>query len=258
MGYTHYWSQNHDVTEADWTEFSEGAARLVALVKASGVALKDGGGERGKPVINADEVAFNGAGEEAYETFRIERIIDEEDGSWFCKTARMPYDTAVAAVLVYLDSVLPDTFEARSDGSLENFRDALELAKQAWPSKANILDFPRSLRDEARFMRFEDGSERYQVVIGHDDVTYIEDLKTRALRRLPDDMQGKAFSVWAQNVPHNMRRWGSFGPGEHASTENKRLKKVWTLSSDNPVPPVPYCPITHGLKRPEITSAHQW
>lgn len=256
MGYTHYWNQSDTITPADWIEFAEGCERLIVLATERGIVLKDWTGDAGVPIVNGAEVSFNGSGDDSHESFRIERRPDPDDFT-FCKTARKDYDLVVAAVLTYLDSILPGTVYVTSDGSLENYRDALDLARLAWPSKANILDFPRSLRDEARFASYPDSSERYQVCVGHDGVTYVEDKKTRALRRLPDVMQGADYYVWQRAVPYNMRASGSY-QGDYYDVMERRLKKVWTLAKDNPVPTLAYDPMIHGLKNPHITSAQTY
>lgn len=250
MGYTHYWTQTDTVRPADWIEFAEGAERLFAMVAADGIVLRDWNGEKGKPTVNGARISFNGDGEQSHESFVVTRKPD----SGFCKTARKDYDTACAALLVYLDSILPYAFATRSDGHLWNYRDALDLAKAAWPQKANQLDFPRSLKERARWEGVADYGDDYQVVVGLDGPTYIEHRETQDLRRLPDAMQD--YNEWLRTVPHEMRKYGSFGPYENARCEALRLSTVWEAST--PVPSVVYDPIVHGLRKPELTSAQTY
>lgn len=255
MGYTHYWSQAANVTPADWIEFAEGAERLFAIVGAEGVVLRDWNGEKGKPKVNGSSIAFNGDGDQSHESFVVTRKVDEG----FCKTARKDYDTTVAALLCYLDSITPYAYATRSDGALWNYRDGLDLAKRAWPQKANQLDFPRSLKEKARWKSKEEwGNDDYQIVVGLDEITYIEHKPTLALRRLPDEMQGVAYGSWVRDLPDTMRKWGRFTVGEYDACEALRLTYVWGLSESNPVAPVIYDPIVHGLRHPELTSAQTY
>lgn len=261
MGYTHYWSQTADIAPADWIEFAEGAERLVALVEADGsVVLNDWSGDGedgGRPTVNGREVSFNGTGDESHESFRILRRM-EDDADWFCKTARKNYDTAVCAVLLYLDSIHPDAFHVSSDGHLWNWRDALHLARKAWPSKENILDFPRSLRDKARFIDYLDFGGDYQVVVAMNEALYIENVKSRALRRLPDSLQTRdTYAAWVNERPQNQRKWGSFR-GDHEACQERRLKALWRMAADGAVGPIAYNPLTHGLREPTIKSAQDY
>lgn len=250
MGYTHYWTQTDTVTPDDWIDFADGCKRLFDLCKARRLPLRCWTGRSGKPAVTGAEVAFNGAGDNSHESMVITRQPDAERGG-FCKTARKPYDLPVAAILIYLDSVLPDTFSVRSDGGLWNYRDALDLAREAWPHKANILDFPRELRLRSRFSRpLDDRHAGYQVVLGLDEVVYVED-EGFNLRRLPQTMQ--AYSEWSRDLPPTMRRWGSFSGGQYREYGANRLKAVWEASE--PVASVVYDPQVHGLLHPEIRNA---
>ena len=97
MGYTHYWRQNRDFTDAEWEEF----VRLTNLIIADNEGiLSDGFGDGGKPEVNGDRVCFNGLGEDSHETFLITKKKGETFD--FCKTARKPYDKYVVAVLCAL------------------------------------------------------------------------------------------------------------------------------------------------------------
>lgn len=258
MGYTHYWNQNGTIDPANWIEFAEGCNRLFDLVALSGVVLNDWSGEgegSGKPHANGKEVSFNGTGAQSHESFCITRKPDKDAGG-FCKTARKDYDTAVAAVLLYLDAIEPQSFEVSSDGHLWNYRDALDLARLAWPNKANMLDYPRALRDGARFARYLDSSHDFQVCEGHDGVLYIEEHATKALRCLPVNMQGDGFNAWIRTLDNtDLRKYGSFSGGESYRCDQRRLQSAWDMSESNPAAPVFYNSMIHGLLHPETTHA---
>ena len=107
MGYTHYWRQNRDFTDAEWKEF----VRLTNLIIADNKGiLSDGFGDGGRPEVNGEHVWFNGLGEDSHETFRITKNLAKDRykgesfdmGGDFCKTAHKPYDKYVVAVLCAL------------------------------------------------------------------------------------------------------------------------------------------------------------
>lgn len=99
MGYTNY----HRGAVAT-PEIAEDARKIVATAQSEGIDLygPDGTGE---PVITATEIAFNGDASQDldYETFGLYSEGHELHGhplTGFTKTARMPYDAAVVAVLI--------------------------------------------------------------------------------------------------------------------------------------------------------------
>jgi len=122
MGYTHYWTQTKDFTDAQWQQFTAEVDRVAQAAGAAGVALGDGLGEGVGPVVEADHVALNGRGDEGCETFCILREVEKrapryegDNPAWdFCKTRREPYDDVVTHLLAYLRDL--GTHEPTSDG----------------------------------------------------------------------------------------------------------------------------------------------
>lgn len=162
MGYTHYWQMLRNATLAEWAQIQTDVAAILAHVEARAeVKLANGMGDRGsKPQIDGDMIRFNGSGEEAYETFTIDRKRNE-DSSWFCKTAREPYDIAVTAVLCYLstfhhigeiDEVRKPLVRVTSDGKGKDFLAGLDIAKIALPHLGNVLDLPMGVMEEDRWV----------------------------------------------------------------------------------------------------------
>ena len=132
MGYTHYW----------YVRDLEAAARALPLVAADLRRLLPslpplaGWDGQGEPTLEAQEVAFNGAFPEDYETFRLEArpevYMQTERGLFgFCKTGRHPYDLAVQAALALLkwhgEGVAPGAVEVNSDGNLVEWGEACRL-----------------------------------------------------------------------------------------------------------------------------------
>ena len=116
MGYTHYWTQTRDFTRDEWVQIREDFEALLKDVQhVQGIPLANGDGRtRHVPRdLGQAKIFFNGAGDDAHETFCLYRVRPPKE-SWqsrrggdFCKTARKPYDLAVTAALCYLATV-PD------------------------------------------------------------------------------------------------------------------------------------------------------
>jgi hypothetical protein len=162
LGYTHYWHQSRDATVAEWAQIQTDVAEILAHVEQRAeVKLANGMGDRGtKPEIDRDVIRFNGSGDEAYETFAVDRKRGE-DSPWFCKTAREPYDLAVTAVLCYLstfhlmgeiDEVRKPLVHVTSDGKGKDFLAGLDIAKIALPHLGNVLDLPMGVMEEDRWV----------------------------------------------------------------------------------------------------------
>jgi hypothetical protein len=161
LGYTHYWQMLRNATLAEWAIIQKDVGEILAHVEARAeVKLANGMGDRGsKPEIDRDSIRFNGSGDEAYETFAVDRKRNA-DSSWFCKTAREPYDIAVTAVLCYLstfhlmgeiDEVRKPLVRVTSDGEGEDFLAGLDIAKIALPHLGNVLDLPMGVMEEDRW-----------------------------------------------------------------------------------------------------------
>lgn len=127
MGYTHYWTPTPDVAAENWTAFVALSRRVVSLASARGITVIGPSGEDGEPEFTDAEVAFNGSGDLAHESFTVTR-----GGAWeFCKTACKPYDIAAVACLVIGEAL--GILRATSDGDETDWRDGLDLAREVMP-----------------------------------------------------------------------------------------------------------------------------
>lgn len=118
MGYTHYWKN----TDAPTPEFIAAVRKVIA---ASPVKLANLMGTEGtQPEVTADRVAFNGCGDDAYESFVFEGGKEFE----FCKTARRSYDVVVTAVLALVAHF--GLAEVSSDGGAEEWTPGIDLARR--------------------------------------------------------------------------------------------------------------------------------
>lgn len=105
MGYTHYWTLENGIEQADWNKFLEGARKIIETAKDAGILIEDNSA--------GVSIYFNGVGRDAHETFVI---TSEDTGFSFCKTAEKPYDTVVTAILIHLKQSLGSKVVVTSDG----------------------------------------------------------------------------------------------------------------------------------------------
>lgn len=166
MGYTHYYYQKRDLTDAEFEGFSSDvSAILAALPKTSrafdqaygfggfecmagfgkdeqaGVPLAVAHDDPARPIVGADSVHFNGAGypDADHESFVIDKKVDTSSFTWAeekmafdcCKTARKPYDAVVCACLLALKSRAPSAFKISSDGNAGDWVAAARFARHA-------------------------------------------------------------------------------------------------------------------------------
>lgn len=162
MGYTHYYYVSEEYKKSDFAklvkdfkkilpalslkisdqpvqdpilEFNEDGSIKDTLSKTGKIndVLANGNGEEGtKPTINSEKIIFNGVGEQAHETFCLERKREPRQYEQqqikngkkiffeFTKTARKPYDLAVCSALIIAKQYLNDKISIHSDGSIKD------------------------------------------------------------------------------------------------------------------------------------------
>lgn len=135
MTYTHYCRQRQSVTDIQWQTLIMEVSRVFRLTQKvqsrnsdNPIIICDGWG---KQVINQPDelfitdttgnqaILFNGdaSKNQEHETFILTRKLSD-DSSWFCKTARKPYDWLVTAVLILANNLCPYCYDITSDGGL--------------------------------------------------------------------------------------------------------------------------------------------
>lgn len=132
MGYTNYIKPNRDFTDAEWTQIKSEAQEIFERSK---VPLAGPEGTPGtKPIINNDEISFNGVGDDSYETASISKKLVPFQ---FCKTNERPYDPVVVEVFAMVKGIAPDAVELRSDGGDIVFEKARQerLARHEAPAE---------------------------------------------------------------------------------------------------------------------------
>jgi len=133
MGYTNYWTPKK-MTSVDENFFKD-AEKIINYAISNGIVLADGAGEtkiaNAKEAVDYEynEIVFNGYKDEDYETFSL-----SFDGEWnFCKTARLPYDQVVKAILILAErhNLLEKPFNFDGDKGEKEYTNALALYRKA-------------------------------------------------------------------------------------------------------------------------------
>jgi hypothetical protein len=113
MGYTNYLRQPKAFTDEQWKSFVHDVR---TVLEHSPVPLAGWNGE-GEPDFEEDFISFNGVGEDAHETCRIDkRAVDFS----FCKTNQKPYDRMVVSIYKIAQQHNP-SIRLSSDGGPEVF-----------------------------------------------------------------------------------------------------------------------------------------
>lgn len=125
MGYTHYWTAPRTLTAEEWSMVRRATT---AVVDASGVWIGEGMGDFRGPRMSNERIHLNGQASIGldHETFTLTRRQTHGD---FCKTARKPYDTVVAALLAFMACKFG--YRVDSDGGPEDWEPGCRLASRA-------------------------------------------------------------------------------------------------------------------------------
>jgi len=120
MGYTHYWSES-EISKENWEKV---IGVIKSIAKKHEDVIQREYDDNSKPIIDDDEIMFNGIDEDGHETFHIGR--ESRSSFNFCKTARKPYDIAVCESLLVLNALCPE-FSIKSDGFSSYLDDSPEI-----------------------------------------------------------------------------------------------------------------------------------
>lgn len=125
MGFTHYFKQNKPVSDQQWQAFKQDAQVVIDHAQKNLKIVLMSNDSNGV-LLNDERVNLNG--DERYdldhETFYLEK--DYRDFN-FCKTARKPYDLVVCSLLLLAHEHMPNHHDIDSDGSFDEWQDAMEL-----------------------------------------------------------------------------------------------------------------------------------
>lgn len=130
MGFTHYFTQKRDFTETEWRAVRLAARRILDACQDIALVYEYDCANR-PPLVDDEQIRFNGAGDEGHETFLVTRKTPPlaypgaTSGFRFCKTARKPYDLTVCLVLLAIYQLAPNAMDISSDGDWDvEWRDA--------------------------------------------------------------------------------------------------------------------------------------
>lgn len=129
MGYTNYWTKNNKKKIAP-AIIGQVNKILATYEQQSGEKVVKGFFHKDKaPTVTDTTIHFNVNKEDSGEDF----FIDFKDGdSEFCKTDREPYDKAVKAVLMVLQSAgYLDEWHFDGDHDEDEYKDAVKLLQDA-------------------------------------------------------------------------------------------------------------------------------
>lgn len=126
IGYTHYWGRKQDEIPLDkWREIR---SKIEPILAAHASILDE-------VELTDERLWFNGVGEDAYETFVLDRAAPARAFN-FCKTAMLPYDPVVVACLIVIASVLKGhevKFRWDTDGSWpDDHQDGIAICGIPW------------------------------------------------------------------------------------------------------------------------------
>lgn len=146
MGYTNYWNLEKTTFEEDFLN------DVKKLLDNTDIELANGFGEPNtKPIIESNLIALNGLQPNDYEGF----VLNENTGFNFCKTARLPYDAVVKAILMIAEGYgIVSNFHFDGYRDEQEYLDARKLLKTA---NINIKQPPKEdIRNNAIIEILED------------------------------------------------------------------------------------------------------
>ncbi len=131
MGYTHYFPHT-SVTDEVWEKIKSDCEKIVG----TGIVPVEDDRDGSEPKFTDHLILFNGVGENQHETFCLEKA--GSGGFAFCKTNRKPYNILVQACLLLYQLHSPETLKLGSDGSLEEWKDAIKLVTKTLGYKTEV------------------------------------------------------------------------------------------------------------------------
>lgn len=146
MGFTQYFNRAPKLSTDAFKAFVGDVKALAGGVEGMGIKLAGGDGT-GEAEIGNNQIWLNGAGEDSYETFFIERELirkswqtPDESGKYFefCKTGRKPYDLMVVACLFAARYRFGSDFSFSSDGGVSELGAGYDL----WLKTCNPVNPP--------------------------------------------------------------------------------------------------------------------
>lgn len=151
MGYAHYWTRKDSFTDHEWRTITVSFGLIVEAAIHRGISLSADNdlsriSAHGRlrqawqiKTASGPALAINGVDTQRHETFQITQdvapiepwMVENIYAQESCKTSRKPYDLVVTAMLSWLEHHFPDRIEVFSDGTLDEWREGIDLATEA-------------------------------------------------------------------------------------------------------------------------------
>jgi len=132
MGFTQHYNHSTDLPQKKWDAFVKDVK--FALV-GSGKVIQLEDDNTSFPIIDKDQIIFNGIGEDSHETFYLTR----KEQAYFCKTARKAYDKYVVAVLMLAKMHFGNSFEFCTEGNQEDMIEGQGLVQDQLNIKIELV-----------------------------------------------------------------------------------------------------------------------
>jgi hypothetical protein len=126
------------IPEEKFDQIVSDFSKIIPRLKEKGIRLSGAFGW-GSPVVNNNEIIFNGFGTNSCEAFYFPRVMESSilfpklsnDKIFvFCKTHRLPYDLAVTSLLLILGHHLgKESIDIESNGDYNDWKDAIKLCQ---------------------------------------------------------------------------------------------------------------------------------
>lgn len=167
MGYTHYFPQSRNFSDAEWSMIKKAFEKLhnnLKNVEFEKVFAADYcrafsmSGESGADVIivperecgwdtffthksllkNGEAICFNGGAGLSHETFLLEKAPKNKEFN-FCKTNGKPYDLMVTSMLIVCAGYAEGALEIGSDGDVEDWSQAVKFVSGTLGKPTKIM-----------------------------------------------------------------------------------------------------------------------
>lgn len=149
MGYTHYFPQSRPFSDMEWSQITKAFHKLYQSEDCQGLiqpefecGWKDFFTHKS---IKGEAIAFNGVGDEACETFVLEKSPKKLGEFNFCKTNDRPYDLMVTALLIVCAGYAEGALNISSDGTAEEWQPAVDLVTKVLKKPTRIEFRDRNL-----------------------------------------------------------------------------------------------------------------
>lgn len=168
MGYTHYFPQQRNFTDFEWTMITKAFMKLhknldniqfEKVFSADYCRMFSNVGKSGQDIIIRPEtdcgwidffthpksskngknaICFNGVGDLSHETFLLEKAPKEKEFN-FCKTNGKPYDLMVTSMLIVCAGYAEGALEIGSDGEIEDWIQAVKFVSGVLKKPTKII-----------------------------------------------------------------------------------------------------------------------